>query len=101
LDPTFGSGGISTFPSWYGVNAATVDQSGRIVLGAVGATAIRLNPNGSADQSFGNGGTVTISVGSNDAANGVSIDSGTGDVVLSGVAGIGGRPVLSVIKLAG
>jgi uncharacterized delta-60 repeat protein len=101
LDQTYGSGGISTFPSWYGVNAATVDPAGRIVLGAVGATAIRLNPNGSADQSFGNGGTVTTSVGSNDAANGVAIDPNNGDVVLSGVAGMGGRPVLSVIKLVG
>jgi hypothetical protein len=71
------------------------------VLGAVGATAIRLNPNGTADQTFGTGGKVTVKVGTGDAANGVTVQRSTGNIILSGVAGIGGQAVLSVIRLAG
>jgi uncharacterized delta-60 repeat protein len=101
FDQSFGTGGISSVQEWNGVNAVTVDNAGRTVLGAVGATAIRLNPNGTADQTFGTGGKVTVKVGTGDAANGVTVQRSTGNIILSGVAGIGGQAVLSVIRLAG
>jgi uncharacterized delta-60 repeat protein len=101
FDQSFGTGGISSVQEWNGVNAVTVDGVGRTVIGAVGATAIRLNPNGTADQTFGTGGKVTVKVGTGDAANGVTVQRSTGNIILSGVAGIGGQAVLSVIRLAG
>jgi uncharacterized delta-60 repeat protein len=101
LDQSFGSAGISTVPLWQGVNAITVDDSGRAVLAATGATAVRLNPDGSADRSFGNGGVATATIGSSTAANGVTIDHSDGKVVLSGVANVYGQTVLAVIRLNG
>jgi uncharacterized delta-60 repeat protein len=101
LDPTYGNGGIASVQDYYGVNAATVDGSGRVVLGGVGATAVRFTPSGSIDQTFGRGGLAVATIGSNDAANGVTIDPNSGDVVLSGVTTVYGRTSLSVIKLIG
>ena len=40
LDPSFGSGGIATLKDWQGVNGIILDSSGRIVLPAVGASAV-------------------------------------------------------------
>ncbi len=103
LDPTFGTGGISTFTYWNAVNAVAIQPGdGKIVIGGTGATAARLNPNGTLDQTFGSTGVTTIRVGSSsDAANGVTVEPGDGKIVLVGTAVIAGRAQLSVIRLSG
>jgi uncharacterized delta-60 repeat protein len=98
LDSSFGSGGIAQFNGW-GVNAMTLQSSGKILLAGVGAAVVRLNANGSMDTSFGSGGLAWAQTGSNDAANGITIQPGDGKLVLAGAATINGRVVLSVARL--
>jgi uncharacterized delta-60 repeat protein len=101
LDGSFGSSGVATLgPFWNAVNAITLDASGRILLAATGASAVRINGDGTADQGFGTGGIVTAQVGTATAANGVAVQASDGKIVLSGVATVAGRAVLSVIRLA-
>jgi uncharacterized delta-60 repeat protein len=100
-DTSFGSNGVASLTDWNGVNALTLQPSdGKIVLAGVGATAVRFNTNGTADQSFGNGGIVVAQAGTGDAANGVTVQPADGKIVLSGVATIGGRKVLSLVRLS-
>jgi uncharacterized delta-60 repeat protein len=101
LDPSFGAGGISTVTLWQGVNAVTLDGSGRVVIAAVGAAVVRLNTNGTADTTFGTGGVATATIGTNTAANGVTIEPGDGKIIISGVATIGGVTKLFVARLTG
>jgi uncharacterized delta-60 repeat protein len=102
LDRGYGSGGIASIPYAHAINAVTVDAQARILLAGTGATAVRLKPDGSADQSFGSSGIFTAQLGTSaDAANGVTIQPADGKIVLSGVAHVGGRAVLSVVRLSG
>jgi hypothetical protein len=72
--------------------------NGKIVLGATGATAMRLNGDGTPDPSFGIGGIAGAHLGTGGAANGITTQ-GAHKIVLSGCATIAGRVVLSVIRL--
>jgi hypothetical protein len=99
LDPSYGIGGIATIPDWLGVNAITVDSSGRYVLGGVGTTALRFMPDGIADSTFGTGGLELVPVGSASAANGIALDPVDGKIVLAGAATIGGRTEILVMGL--
>jgi uncharacterized delta-60 repeat protein len=99
LDPTFGSGGLSTVTLWEAVNAMTLQTDGKVVLAATGASAVRLNANGSADQGFGTGGVVRAQIGTSDAATGVTVQP-DGRIVLAGCAAISGATVLTVVRLA-
>jgi uncharacterized delta-60 repeat protein len=98
LDSSFGSGGIAKF-NGAGVNAMTLQSSGKILLAGVGASVVRLNANGSMDTSFGDRGLAWAQTGSSDAANGVTIQPSDGKIVLAGGATINGRIVLSVVRM--
>lgn len=99
LDSSFASNGILQFPGG-GLNAMTIDSSGRIYLAGVGATLMRLNPDGSVDTSFGANGLELYCLGTSCAANGISIDPNTGDPVLAGIDHIGGRPEIMALRVA-
>jgi uncharacterized delta-60 repeat protein len=60
LDPSFGTGGVSTVPSGGSfVTAAAVQADQKILLGCPQYSLIRLNANGSPDSSFGPHGIAT------------------------------------------
>lgn len=99
LDPSFASGGILQFPGG-GLNAMKIGGSGHIYLVGVGATVIRLNANGSVDTSFAQGGLGIYCPGTSCAANGVSIDPTSGNLVLAGIATVGGRPQVLVFRVS-
>jgi uncharacterized delta-60 repeat protein len=98
LDSSFGSGGIAKF-NGAGVNAMTLESSGKILLAGVGASVVRLNANGGMDTSFGDRGLAWAQTGSSDAANGITIQPSDGKIVLAGGATISGRIVLSVVRM--
>jgi uncharacterized delta-60 repeat protein len=98
IDHSFGNAGISAVPDWYGANAILLDGSGRILLPAVGASVLRLQANGSPDQTFGNGGNALATIGTSGGANGGAL-AADGKIVLAGAANINGRTVLTVIRL--
>jgi uncharacterized delta-60 repeat protein len=103
LDPTFGIGGKTVIAFDKGgalsdqAQAVAIDAQGRtIVVGSaqLGATdrdfaVTRLNPDGSLDTTFANGGTKTIAFdlggGHDDEATSVTIDS-TGRIIVAGFA---------------
>jgi uncharacterized delta-60 repeat protein len=95
LDPTFGSGGISKF-SGAGVNAVTIDSSGRIVLAGVGAL-VRLLPSGAMDSSFGTSGVQFLS--DSMAVNGVALQPTDGKIVAAGAVSLSGRTQVAVARL--
>jgi uncharacterized delta-60 repeat protein len=100
VDRTFGSAGVASVTDWYGVNAITLDPSGRILLGGVGSSVVRFNANGSVDNTFGTGGLAMLPFGSNGgAANGIAVDPATGQILLGGTADIGGQTEVSVIRV--
>jgi uncharacterized delta-60 repeat protein len=93
LDQSFGSGGKMTTvigPSSEATGVA-IDPQGRILAAGTsgGAFALaRYTPQGSLDQSFGSGGTVTTGFpgGGATRGNGLAIDS-SGDAVVAGTSG--------------
>jgi uncharacterized delta-60 repeat protein len=96
-DPSFGSAGIAAFPG-AGVNAIAVQPDGKVLLAGVGASLVRLEPNGLIDRTFGNQGAVFARIGTDDAANGVSVQR-NGMIVLAGAATISGRIVQMVVRV--
>lgn len=100
-DTSFGASGVATRPLAEAVNAVTLQPNRKILIAATGATAIRLNLDGSIDRSFGRAGVVRTHLGAGDAANGVTVQPSDGKIVLSGVATVARRLVLSVIRLDG
>ncbi len=61
LDPSFGTGGVSTVPSGgLFVTAALVQADQKILLGSPQYALVRLNANGSPDSSFGANGIATF-----------------------------------------
>jgi uncharacterized delta-60 repeat protein len=101
LDSGFGDGGISEQVVEEPVNAVTLQRNGDIVIAATGPTAVRLTPGGAPDTSFGVDGIDQIEHAAGNAANGVTVDRKSGDIVLSGTATLSGRMELSVIRLRG
>ncbi len=87
LDQTFGSSGIAKFAG-EGINALTIDSSGRIYLAGVGATIVRLNRNGSIDTTFGSGGVGFYCDSNKCAANGIALQPSQGDILLAGATEI-------------
>ncbi len=100
LDPSFGFGGIVTVAINGGAGidsgaALALQPDGKIVVAGTGRdgkygplqfAAVRLNTDGSLDQSFGSGGVAVAPVGTTYAiANAVAIQS-NGDIVLGGGA---------------
>jgi uncharacterized delta-60 repeat protein len=98
LDAGFGSSGTTTFPNYTGgawglglqrdgklVLAGQTDYAGSQVSGAQQFMAARVNPNGSPDTSFGNGGVETVPVGGTALGYGVAVQ-GDGKLVLAGPA---------------
>ncbi len=94
LDPRFGVGGqaVIPLPSSFGVSAATVNaiavQGDKAVLAGVNFgspdglgdfAVVRLNKDGSPDQTFGTGGAVNIDFGGQDIATAVAVQ---GDKIL-------------------
>ena len=65
-------------------------------------TIVRLNPNGSLDQNFGNAGVVTVAVGTNDTVAGLAIQA-SGKIVVAGTSGndTGGGPSLIQLNADG
>jgi uncharacterized delta-60 repeat protein len=101
IDRGYGNSGIATAPYPHGVNGMTLDQQGRMVLPTVGAGALRLSADGSADSTFGAGGGTLVPIGTGGGANGVAIQAGDGKIVLAGLAGVNGQSELTVIRLNG
>ncbi len=99
LDSSFGQHGIATFRG-VGANAITMEGANILVAGP-GASAVRLTPTGAIDTTFGRRGLTTAAIGTNDAANGVTVDPLDNSIVLAGVATISRRIDLTVIKLYG
>ncbi|HWE34482.1 MAG TPA: hypothetical protein VG410_13405, partial [Solirubrobacteraceae bacterium] len=97
LDKSFGNGGAAIVPIGTGaiVNAIGVRPDGKIVLGGTAELSyprfavVRLNPDGTLDRSFGDGGVVTLSEPG--AAWGMGLRK-DGSIVLAGTstAGVGG-----------
>lgn len=94
LDSTFDSDGTAILDIAAGSNdngkAVTVDEAGKIIVAGSSDedfALIRLNPDGSLDSSFGNGGIVTTDFGggSQDVAESIAIDAG-GKLVVVGVS---------------
>jgi uncharacterized delta-60 repeat protein len=100
IDPSYGSSGISTVADWNGANGIILDGSGRALLPAVGASVLRLNPDGTADQTFGSAGNAIASIGTSGGANGAAVQ-GDGKIVLAGAANVNGQTVLTVIRFNG
>lgn len=98
LDQSFGNAGLATVADWQGVNGITLDAFGRIVLPAVGPSAVRFNADGSTDTSFGSGGIAAAPIGTRGGANGAAIGP-DGEIVLAGAAEINGQTVLAVTRL--
>jgi uncharacterized delta-60 repeat protein len=98
LDPSFGSRGVASFAG-SGVNAMAVDSSGRIDLAGVGASIVRLEPNGSLDTSF-SGGVGFYCNTSSCAANGIALDPTNGYIVLSGATVVNGAYEILVLRVA-
>jgi len=94
LDPSFGTGGTLTFKPQGAdslVNDVAVQPDGKIVLAGSANNdfaVVRLNPNGSPDTSFGNGGSVlenAVGTNSDDLADAVAIQP-DGKIVVAGTS---------------
>ena len=95
LDTTFGSGGkVTTFFNFSDANSVAVQADGKIVVaganqpgnGSRNIVLARYHANGSLDNSFGNGGIVTTSVGNFNSASGIAIQA-DGKIVVAGFSG--------------
>jgi uncharacterized delta-60 repeat protein len=112
LDPSYGNGGIVTVPinGAAGVDsgdALALQTDGKIVIagagtpsggGSVQFAAVRLNPDGSLDQSFGTGGVALAPLGSQSIANGIKVES-DGTIALVGVATVNGQKQFAAAQL--
>jgi uncharacterized delta-60 repeat protein len=109
-DATFGNRGLVAIPIG---GTAEVDSGdglalqsdGKIVIAGTGTAsgqlqfaAIRLDQNGSLDQSFGQGGIAMVAIGQDAIANGVVIDT-AGNIDLSGTAQIAGTNHFAAARL--
>jgi uncharacterized delta-60 repeat protein len=109
LDPSFGSAGALTHSLGSGedpsINGIAVQPDGKIVVaggsvpGDHGLLIARYLPNGSPDQSFGDGGYVETQVGDWAFAEAVALES-DGKLVVGGVSYQGDPSVLSEFTLA-
>jgi uncharacterized delta-60 repeat protein len=92
-DRAYGDGGVAAVEvgGSAGANAIAIQPDGKIVLagegngGAMDFAAARLEPDGTLDPTFGNGGIVTVPIGSAAMANAVQIQP-DGKIVLGGTA---------------
>ncbi len=94
MDTSYGIGGwvIVNINGSSAANAIKLQPDGKIVLAGTGNgdgkldfAAVRLNPNGSLDPSFGNGGIATVPIGSAAIANALTI-APDGKLALGGTA---------------
>ena len=93
LDTTFGGGtGMSLYPdavngSYY--NAVALQSNGQIIAAGQGpnftATVVRLNPDGSLDASYGQGGVVLTLVGGLSQYNALAVQPSDGNAVAAGL----------------
>lgn len=107
LDTTFNGTGIvrTMIGTGSGANAVAVQADGRIVAAGysndgthANFAAARYNADGSLDQTFNGGGTVTTSIGSGySGASAVTVRS-DGKIILAGDADEAGRAVFAVVK---
>jgi uncharacterized delta-60 repeat protein len=102
LDQGYGHGGIVTVAINGGAGvdsgaALTLQSDGKIVIAGSGRdgtygplmfAAVRLDPDGSLDSSFGHGGVATVPLGSTSIANAVVVQP-NGSIVLAGTALVG------------
>jgi uncharacterized delta-60 repeat protein len=113
LDPSFGSGGIvllSPSPSKDIANAVALQPNGKILVGGevnvIGEgsgdfAVVRLNPNGSPDQTFGSGGAAVRSLlTGGDIATAIALQ-GDGNIVAAGSAFPGGSGDVAVARFLG
>ena len=90
LDSTFGTNGLVTIPVGSASQALSVvvQADGKIVLAGTSDNqfaVVRINSNGSLDNSFGTNGIVTTQIGSNDQINEIVIQA-NGELVAVGVS---------------
>src|SRR6478672_6452573 len=78
LDPSFGSFGVATVDGVgpdVGSDVAIQTDGGIVVVGGPAFTAHRFTSSGALDGTFGSGGTVAVSLGTNGAARAVALQS--------------------------
>jgi uncharacterized delta-60 repeat protein len=92
IDPSFGTGGISTLAPPAAAWGMVLQPDGKLVLageqsdgGGQAFMAARLRADGSPDPGFGTGGAVTVPIGSTAIANAVALQT-DGKIVLAGNA---------------
>jgi uncharacterized delta-60 repeat protein len=81
--------------------AITVDSSGKVIVAGVSnndIALIRLNTNGTLDNTFDTDGKFTVNIGGTDTAYAVTIDGG-GRIVAAGSSFIGANANFSVVRL--
>ena len=102
LDPTYGHRGLVAVDIYGGAgvdsgDALALQPDGKILIAATGHNgtwgqlafaAVRLNPNGSQDATFGHHGVALAAIGASAMANGVAIQH-DGKIVLAGTANTG------------
>jgi uncharacterized delta-60 repeat protein len=91
--PGVGTAESEAVPGSFIPTSITTDSSGNIILGGadydpvnnsqLDMAAMRLQPGGAMDTTFGSGGVETVDLGANSLANSVAVDA-AGDVVLAG-----------------
>lgn len=91
IDGSFGSGGSTAFTSLGKVRDMVIQSNGKFVISGVTGSGevliIRLNSDGTADNSFGTGGIASIDIGAgDDIGNSVKVQT-DGKIVVAGVAG--------------
>jgi len=98
LDSTYGHQGMAMVPDGHGVNGIVLDSSGAAILPAVGPSVLRIDADGTPDQSFGNGSIVDDPVGSGGGANGAAVGP-DGKIVIAGAATVDGQDQIFVSRV--
>ena len=97
LDPTFGDGGEAFIPvpvSPVNIGDVLIQPDGKILIGSISggedgnhdALLARLNPDGTLDAPFGDGGVVVIDLGNNEQVTGLALQS-DGQIIVAGAFG--------------
>jgi uncharacterized delta-60 repeat protein len=106
LDNTFGNSGIVSNPIGTNGDATSIEiqADGKIVVGGSSSVSgsvvialTRYNINGSLDNTFGNGGIVTTSIGTDSYASSIQIQA-DGKIVAAGSSGVGGSAVFALTR---
>jgi uncharacterized delta-60 repeat protein len=98
-DASFAQSGVATVASARHANGLVRQPDGRLVIPETGGvSAVRLNPDGTLDGQFGDGGLFRVPLGDRAAANGAALTH-DGGILLGGAVVEDGRGHLSVTRV--